>query len=167
MEHQGKEDDGMINRLIGAARKRRRQQGGFTLIELLVVITILGILAAIVSVSLLGITSKARENAKKAELQTVQAAFDAMLADQQIQSGVIVNASPSPATPTGPLVAACIGPATKQMDAFPPKGAQYSGPADAAGGGVVTVLATHYLRQTTTAYAYACDGFGTITQSGP
>jgi prepilin-type N-terminal cleavage/methylation domain-containing protein len=151
----------MINRLTSAARKRRRQQGGFTLIELLVVITILGILAAIVSVSLLGITSKARENAKRTELQTVQAAFDAMLADQQIQSGVIVSPSPSAGAATGPLVGACDGPATNRMDAFPPKGSPYTGP-DTTN---VTVLATHYLRQTTTAYKYSCNGFGDISQS--
>ena len=157
----------MINRLVRATRKRRRQQGGFTLIELLVVITILGILAAIVSVSLLGITSKARENAKRTELQTVQAAFDAMLADQQIQSGVTVNPSPSPAIPTGPLMTACAGTATNDMTAFPPGGVQYRGPADPVLGGTVTVLATHYLRQPTTAYRYSCDGVGSITQSGP
>ncbi len=151
----------MISRLTSAARKRRRQQGGFTLIELLVVITILGILAAIVSVSLLGITSKARENAKKTELQIVQAAFDAMLADQQVESGVQV--SPSPLTPTGPLVTACVGPATNRMDAFPPSGNAYTAPDTT----LVTFLATHYLRQATTAYKYSCDGFGTITQSGP
>ncbi len=159
----------MITRLTRATRKRRRQQGGFTLIELLVVITILGILAAIVSVSLLGITSKARENAKRTELQTVQAAFDAMLADQQIQSGVTVNPSPSPGTttPTGPLTTACTTTATDDMTAFPPGGVQYKGPADPVLGGTVTVLATHYLRQTKTAYTYTCDGFGSITQSGP
>jgi prepilin-type N-terminal cleavage/methylation domain-containing protein len=158
----------MIIRLTRAARNRRRQKGGFTLIELLVVITILGILAAIVSVSLLGITSKARENAKKAELQTVQAAFDAMLADQQISSGI--NPSPSPATATGPLVDACkdangVATPTQDMTHFPPSGKQYIGPAVAAAEGPVTVLATHYLRQATTAYKYSCDGFGTITQS--
>jgi prepilin-type N-terminal cleavage/methylation domain-containing protein len=151
----------MISRLTNAARKRRRQQGGFTLIELLVVITILGILAAIVSVSLLGITSKARENAKKTELQTVQAAFDAMLADQQIQSGVIVSPSPSAGAATGPLVDACVGPPTNQMDAFPPQGHPYTQPDTTK----VTFLATHYLRQTTTAYKYSCNGFGDISQS--
>jgi prepilin-type N-terminal cleavage/methylation domain-containing protein len=150
----------MITRLTTAARKRRRQQGGFTLIELLVVITILGILAAIVSVSLLGITSKARENAKKTELQIVQSAFDAMLADQQVKSGVDPI---TPANPTGPLVAACVGPATNQMDAFPPKGNPYTGPDTTQ----VTYLATHYLRQALTTYKYTCDGFGTLTQSGP
>jgi general secretion pathway protein G len=151
----------MITRLTSAARKRRRQQGGFTLIELLVVITILGILAAIVSVSLLGITSKARENAKKTELQIVQSAFDAMLADQQIKSGVD-NTGAAPA-PTGLLVAACQGDATNHMDAFPPKANAYAGPDTT----FPTFLATHYLRQATTAYKYSCDGFGTITQIGP
>jgi prepilin-type N-terminal cleavage/methylation domain-containing protein len=173
-EHQRKEDGRMITRLSRAAKNRRRQKGGFTLIELLVVITILGILAAVVSVSLLGITSKARENAKKAELQTVQAAFDAMLADQQISSGVIVNPTPSAATATGPLVAACstdrsgiAAAPTSDMTRFPPGGLDYVGPALAASEGPVTVLATHYLRQKNTAYKYSCDGFGNITQTGP
>lgn len=153
----------MIDRLIRATRKRRRRQGGFTLIELLVVITILGILAAIVSVSLLGITSKARENAKRTELQTVQAAFDAMLADQQIQSGV--DNTTTPPSATGPLTTACTTQATNRMDEFPPGGQAYTGPADPVTGGHVTVLATHYLRQTTTAYKYSCDGFGNVNQS--
>jgi prepilin-type N-terminal cleavage/methylation domain-containing protein len=151
----------MINRLTSAARKRRRQQGGFTLIELLVVITILGILAAIVSVSLLGITSKARENAKKTELQIVQAAFDAMLADQQVKSGVD-NSGATPA-PTGLLVAACLGDPTNQMGAFPPHGNAYIAPDTT----LPTYLATHYLRQAATEYKYSCDGYGNIAQSGP
>jgi general secretion pathway protein G len=156
----------MITRLTRATRKRRRQQGGFTLIELLVVITILGILAAIVSVSLLGITSKARENAKKTELQTVQAAFDAMLADQQI-------AASDPAGSTA-LTTACTtdrkgiaADATTNMKLFPPGAADYAGPADPIKGGQITVLATHYLREAITAYKYSCDGFGNITQTNP
>src|SRR5207245_4991937 len=115
----------MINRLANAALKRRRQQGGFTLIELLVVITILGILAAIVSVSLLGITSTARKNALATERQTVQGAFDAMLHDQVVDN---LNTTSLDATS---IKWACnstgigedkAGPFTDQMTAFPPRG---------------------------------------------
>src|ERR1700694_6336410 len=75
-----------------ALKKAHRGQGGFTLIEVLVVMTILGILAAIVSISLLGVTASARQKAKDAERQTVQAAFDAMLSDQQVPSADVAAA---------------------------------------------------------------------------
>jgi|SRR5713226_84577 len=143
----------MINRLTRATRRRRRQQGGFTLIELLVVITILGILAAVVSVSLLGITATARKNALAAEQQTVQTAFDAMLHDQHVD-------------PTD-LAAACTSTtvATNKMTEFPPTGLPYKTP-DATVGGRITVLSTHYLRQTTTQLAsYTCDSDGNVLQT--
>jgi prepilin-type N-terminal cleavage/methylation domain-containing protein len=146
----------MITRLTRATRKRRRQQGGFTLIELLVVITILGILAAIVSVSLLGITATARKNALLAEKQTVQTAFDAMLHDQHV----------SVSDPLVGLVAAgCDGTTYAQdMTHFPKNGVVYA-PPDANFVGQVTVLSTHYLRQTRTSDAqYACDADGNILQ---
>ncbi|TMD07656.1 MAG: type II secretion system protein [Chloroflexi bacterium] len=143
----------MINRLSRATRKRRRQQGGFTLIELLVVITILGILAAIVSVSLLGITSTARKNALLAEKQTVQTAFDAMLHDQHVDSTTLAT------------VGGCDGTTyTQDMTHFPKNGVPYQAP-DANFDGQVTVLSTHYLRQTRTSDAwYACDSDGNILQ---
>jgi prepilin-type N-terminal cleavage/methylation domain-containing protein len=141
----------MITRLTRATRKRRRQQGGFTLIELLVVITILGILAAIVSVSLLGITATARKNALLAEKQTVQTAFDAMLHDQHVDSTTL-------------LTAGCDGTFTGDMTHFPKNGVVYA-PPDANFVGQVTVLSTHYLRQTRTSDAqYACDADGNILQ---
>jgi prepilin-type N-terminal cleavage/methylation domain-containing protein len=142
----------MITRLTRATRKRRRQQGGFTLIELLVVITILGILAAIVSVSLLGITATARKNALLAEKQTVQTAFDAMLHDQHVDSTTL-------------QAAGCDGTTyTQNMTHFPKNGVSYQAP-DVNYVGQVTVLSTHYLRQTRTSDAwYACDSDGNILQ---
>ena len=70
-----------------------QNQGGFSLIELLVVISILGILAALVSMSLLGITTNARTQANKTEQETVQAAFDAMVQDQTVDPTTICPGS--------------------------------------------------------------------------
>ena len=132
--------------ILRAIRKFHKQQGGFTLIEVLVVMTILGILAAIVSISLLGVTANARTKAHDAEKATVQAAFDAMLSDQQVPPAAIATACAASGS-------------TRQMDQFPGKTA-YTGP----DGLVPVVLATHYLRQTTTQYAYSCDANGNVNQ---
>jgi type IV pilus assembly protein PilA len=58
----------------------RKGQQGFTLIELLVVVTILGILAAIVTLSLVGLTTNSNVQACNTEYKTVQAAIDAFMA---------------------------------------------------------------------------------------
>lgn len=142
----------MISR---AMRSIHRAQGGFTLIEVLVVMTILGILAAIVSISLLGVTGSARAKGAATELVTVQSAMDEMLADQQVAAS---TGSP----PAGPLATACpAGKAPiKDMTGFP-LGTTYGGP----GSGTVTALATHYLRQATTLHAYTCDANGKVSQT--
>jgi prepilin-type N-terminal cleavage/methylation domain-containing protein len=58
----------------------KKGQAGFTLIELLVVVTILGVLAAIVTLSLVGLTSSAQAKACEQEYKTVQAGLDAYMA---------------------------------------------------------------------------------------
>jgi general secretion pathway protein G len=60
--------------------KGKKGQSGFTLIELLVVVTILGVLAAIVTLSLVGLTSSAQAKACEQEYKTVQAGLDAYMA---------------------------------------------------------------------------------------
>jgi prepilin-type N-terminal cleavage/methylation domain-containing protein len=64
--------------------KGRKGQQGFTLIELLVVVTILGVLAAIVTLSLVGLTTRASINTCNSEYKTVQAAIDAYMAAQNV-----------------------------------------------------------------------------------
>ena len=119
-------------------RLRRNDQQGFTLIELLVVISILGILAAVVTMSLVGITSRAQANANSTELHTVQAALDTMLADQQTDASAV-----------------CGGGATKNMNAFPP-------------GGTVHLYPDYIRQQTTSrsyACSNTNPGAGTVSQS--
>ena len=65
-------------------RRMHREEGGFTLVELLIVVTILGILAAVVTTSLIGLTATAKTNACAEELRTVQTAMDAMMAKNNI-----------------------------------------------------------------------------------
>ena len=64
----------------------RKGQQGFTLIELLVVVTILGILAAIVTLSLVGLTTHANVEACNSEYKTVQAALDAYMANNNLST---------------------------------------------------------------------------------
>jgi general secretion pathway protein G len=65
----------------------KKGQQGFTLIELLVVVTILGILAGIVTLSLVGLTTRANVQACNTEYKTVQAALDAFFANQSKVNG--------------------------------------------------------------------------------
>ena len=64
----------------------RKGQQGFTLIELLVVVTILGILAAIVTLSLVGLTTNANVQSCNTEYKTVQAALDAAMAQNNLST---------------------------------------------------------------------------------
>lgn len=70
--------------MIRFLNRTHRDTRGFTLVELLVVVTILGILAAVVTTSLVGLTGTAKTNACAEELRTVQTAMDAMMAKNNI-----------------------------------------------------------------------------------
>lgn len=76
---------GLLGRVSKNLRGRKGQQG-FTLIELLVVVTILGILAGIVTLSLVGLTSHASVESCNQEYKTVQAAIDAYMANNNLDT---------------------------------------------------------------------------------
>ncbi|HEY1421272.1 MAG TPA: prepilin-type N-terminal cleavage/methylation domain-containing protein [Candidatus Dormibacteraeota bacterium] len=71
---------------VNANLRGRKGQRGFTLIELLVVVTILGILAGIVTLSLVGLTSHASVESCNQEYKTVQAAIDAYMANNNVST---------------------------------------------------------------------------------
>ena len=145
------------------ARLPKNNQKGFTLIELLVVISILGILAAVVTMSLVGITAVATQRAATTELNTVQVAYDTMLADQRVNSA---DACSGFTTATG-TVAADNSVATNKMTRFP-SAKVWS--VDANGNPVSTgntvQLYPHYLRESATHGNYVCTAAGEIQQRG-
>ena len=127
-------------------KKAARDQRGFTLIELLVVISILGILAAVVTMSMVGLTKVAQTRAAATEEQTVQTAYDTMLADMGVPADSECNGAVQG------------GPGTNDMTTFP-SGAWSATPTHAP-----AALSPHYLREKTTHGYYHCTGNGTIVQ---
>lgn len=71
---------------VKQVRKLLRGQCGFTLIELFIVLAILAILAAIAVPAVAHMRGSGETTAGQAELQNVQAAVDAMMADQALSS---------------------------------------------------------------------------------
>lgn len=119
--------------------KGKKGQSGFTLIELLVVVTILGVLAAIVTLSLVGLTSGAQAKACEQEYKTVQAGLDSYMAYFNLDT-----------------VTATSGP-TFDMSAKP----DGSDP-------LYNALGTPtFLRNSPTNFAYTWDKFGRVTLISP
>jgi prepilin-type N-terminal cleavage/methylation domain-containing protein len=119
--------------MIGNLRRKNRDERGFTLVELLVVVTILGILASIVTASLVGLTGTAKANGCAEELRTVQVGMDAMLAKNNI---VAVTASAAD---------------TNTWNALP------------VGGAGVQPLSPGFLRQTNTKGSYTWTAAGLVS----
>ena len=86
-------------RYLAKNTKGKKGQSGFTLIELLVVVTILGVLAAIVTLSLVGLTTNAQAKACEQEYKTVQAGLDAYMANGNFDTVSPTDGSGS--SPTG------------------------------------------------------------------
>lgn len=128
--------------------KGRKGQSGFTLIELLVVVTILGVLAAIVTLSLVGLTTNASVQSCNSEYKTVQAAIDAAMANNNLST--ITATGNTAATATNDMtvtLATTPAPASlavKLYNANP------------------SATNPNYTRNGTTAFKYNWDQFGKI-----
>jgi type IV pilus assembly protein PilA len=133
------------------ARLPKNNQKGFTLIELLVVISILGILAAVVTMSLVGITKVATDRAAKTELTTVQVAYDTMLADQRVDAAHACSHAPAAL------------PGSQDMTGFPSSNAWTADPTATTVNDTVA-LYPHYLRENATHGFYYCVNAGEIRQ---
>jgi prepilin-type N-terminal cleavage/methylation domain-containing protein len=116
--------------------KGKKGQSGFTLIELLVVVTILGVLAAIVTLSLVGLTTNAQAKACEQEYKTVQAGLDAYMANNNLD---VIAASGGTSDMTTPVVLY-----TKTPSATTPT----------------------YIRNSPTQWSYTWDANGRITAIG-
>jgi len=144
--------DRYLHRLRRLRTLRRNNQKGFTLIELLVVISILGILAAVVTMSMVGVTQLAQRRAASAELKTVQLAVDTMANEQQVPENAICTHN----APAG---------TTNNMKLFPSSDSSSGiGPTDPPTGSAVSLF-PRYLRQDTTYGSYTCTN-GVVTQTG-
>ncbi len=117
----------------------KKSQAGFTLIELLVVVTILGVLAAIVTLSLVGLTTNAQAKACEQEYKTVQAGLDAFMANNNVDT-IAATGVNGTADMTNPVVLYNKNP---------------------------TATSPTYLRNSPTQWAYVWDATGRITDIKP
>lgn len=154
MRYEDAEDEeDSVNDRLRKLRQRlpRNNQRGFTLIELLVVISILGILAAVVTMSMVGVTKLAQDRAGATEKSTVQAALDTMANEQLVPPDQIC-----------PSLAA-----TSDMSTFPTNAtpAPASSPSPPPATGHSVALYPRYLRQQITHGSYTCSADGVVTQT--
>ncbi len=124
---------------------------------MLVVISILGILAAVVTLSMIGITNLAQKRANQGELMEVQSAMNFMIIDQLVDPDQACSQYSGP--PGG----------TNDMSQFPSKLVfQHSGGNLEQTAHQPIQLYPHYLRKQYLNRAYVCVGNGTVqSASGP
>ena len=116
-----------------------KNQTGFTLIELLVVVAIIVALAAVIVPAVAQFSGRGEEGAASAELDTVQTAVDAMMAD-----AVLTAVDP------------------RDLAGFDDAVSDFAGLDFDLG--LATVVLTDYMRDNPTGYQYCWDGVGNIVQ---
>ena len=142
-----------FNRWFKENLRGKKGQRGFTLIELLVVVTILGVLAGIVTLSLVGLTTNSSVQACNSEYKTVQAALDAFMAANNVDT--INSAGPTKNMGTTLMTAPPVPPATTgtPLALYNPN----PGPTN-----------PNFTRNGTTQFSYTWDAHGKITNiAGP
>ena len=135
-------------------RRILKSQRGFTLIELLVAVGILAILAGVAVPVVVKFTGTSQTKAAAAEAANVQAAVDAMMADQ----GLGVLPDPDPGTGGALRTTALV--ATDDMSLFPYTTA---GAYALAGGATGDYMRGDITNKTVGTYYVATDG--TVTQA--
>ncbi len=137
-----------VNRIFSKFRIGLKSgQTGFTLVELLVVVAIIVGLAAAIIPNVGRFTGKGAEGATTAEMESVQASMDAMMAEAGITA----------------LTANNLGTTGTALQTF-------TGLPTATGGGAITlpdastVDLTNYLRSATATYFYCWDTTGIVTE---
>ncbi len=134
----------------GETMRFLRGQRGFTLVEILIAVAILAVLAGIAVPVVIHLRGGSETSAAEAELSNIQAAVDAMMSDQGLES------LSNPVTT-----------ATSDMKKFP------DWESDTAGGYVLYPDTKYknsdtdkFIRQATTTGTYTCAADGTVTQAG-
>jgi type II secretory pathway pseudopilin PulG len=110
---------------------------------MLVVIAILGILAAVATMSMAGVTNLAQRRAQDAELATLQSAMNFMIMDQEIDPAQACDGTPAAGT--------------DDMSQFPDASAWVT-----QGGGSPVDLYPHYVRKRMMTRRYICINGGTV-----
>ena len=129
----------------------KKGQSGFTLIELLVVVTILGVLAAIVTLSLVGLTTNAQAKACSQEYKTIQAGLDAYMANNNLDTVPAADATNGYATGTASMTTVANG-GTGPIVLYNPN---------------PSATSPTYVRNTPTQWAYIWNSTGRITGIAP